>query len=314
MQSEQKQDTEYSVRSTYIVLFFIAAIWGTNLVMIKYLVHFFTPFALAAIRIPVAASILLPISVLRYGWLNLSREGWILTGAISMFSIFLHQLLLSSGLATTSGTHSALILGLNPLFTTVAASYYSQEPFTWNKGVGVLLGLGGVLVVVSSSTNSGTATLNGDVMVFISMLVYVAGSLFVKRSTQVAPALVVTTYSHILAGIGLLPVAYFSEPTWIREDIWQFWPIALLLTSGWICTGLGAFFWNHAIGKVGASIASLFLNILPVAGVFASALFLDEPLGWKQFAALVLVLAGVMLGTGAIALPGGQRACMETEK
>ena len=81
-----------------------------------------------------------------------------------------------------------------------------------------------------------------------------------------------------------------------------------------ICTGLGAYCWNFGINKVGASIASLFLNLIPLVGVFNFALFFGEPLGWKQLAALCLVLAGVMLGTGMVMLPGRQRLCTEAKE
>lgn len=314
MPEPHNPNSKVANRSVYLMLFFIVSLWGVNLVMIKYLVQFLSPFALAAVRIPLAALFLLPLAVMRHGWLNLSPKGWLLTGSIALFSIFLHQLTLSTGLLTTSGTHASLILGLNPLFTTILASYFTQEPFSWNKGLGVVLGLSGVLTIVTHSDNASIATLTGDVIMLVSMLCYVVGSLFVKRSTQIVPTLVVTAYSHTLAGFALLPVAYFSEPIWLIGDIWQIGPIACLFISGGICTGLGAYCWNIGINKVGASIASLFLNLIPLVGVFAFAVIFGEAIGWKQFAALGLVLAGVMLGTGVVVLPGTQHACTETEK
>lgn len=298
-------------RSIYLMLFLVVAIWGLNLVIIKYLVQYFSPFALAAIRIPIAASFLLPVAVKRYGWLNLNREGWLLTGGVALCSIFLHQLTLSTGLAATSGAHSSLILGLNPLFTTVLASCFAQEPLSWNKGLGVVLGLSGVLVVVTNTADAGAATLYGDIIMLFSMFAYVAGSLFVKRSAQVVPTIVVTAYSHAIAAVALLPVAYLTEPVWIKNDIWQFTPIALILLSAWVCTGFGAYCWNMAVSRVGASVASLFLNMIPIVGLLAFALILGETLIWTHFAALVLVLAGVTLGSGIISLPG--RACTEGE-
>lgn len=299
-------------RSVYLMLLFVVVLWGVNLVIIKYLVQYFTPFALAAVRIPIAVSFLLPVAVKRHGWMNLTPVGWRLTGCVALFSIFLHQLTLSTGLSITSGAHSALILGLNPLFTTILASHFAQEPFSISKGLGVILGLSGVLFVVTSSADAGTATLTGDIIMLFAMLSYVAGSLYVKRSAQVVPTIVVTAYSHVLAAIALLPVALFTEPVWAKGDIWQPWPIAFLLTSGWLCTGLGAYCWNTGINKVGASISSLFLNLIPIVGLLAFSLFLGEPLGLIHFTALALVLAGVSLGTGLISLQS--RPCIEHEK
>lgn len=48
---------------------------------------------------------------------------------------------------------------------------------------------------------------------------------------------------------------------------------------------------------------SLFLNGVPIFGMFTSALVLGEALGWQHYAALALVVLGVSLGTGAMPLP-----------
>jgi drug/metabolite transporter (DMT)-like permease len=46
---------------------------------------------------------------------------------------------------------------------------------------------------------------------------------------------------------------------------------------------------------------------MPVFGVFAAALFLGEQLNWTHFAALLLVITGVSLGTGLIGSKGSSR-------
>ena len=81
-------------------------------------------------------------------------------------------------------------------------------------------------------------------------------------------------------------------------------PVAVLLFSSLVNTALGALWWNMGIQRIGAATASLFLNGTPMTGVFAAAIFLGEELYWTHYAALLLVILGVSLGTGVI---GGQR-------
>jgi len=71
-----------------------------------------------------------------------------------------------------------------------------------------------------------------------------------------------------------------------------------VLFSSFVCTALGAVWWNTGIQRVGASTASVFQNGIPIFGVFAAALFLGETINWNHVAALALVLAGVSLATG----------------
>jgi drug/metabolite transporter (DMT)-like permease len=285
--------------SAYGMLLIVACLWGTNVVMIKYLTRFFDPTALAALRLCAATLVLVPAVFLKYGWVRLSRQAWSYIAGVGIFTIFLHQIGLSWGLKETSSTHGVLILALNPLFTIMAAARFADEPFTSTKLVGITLGLSGVLLIVGQNGNT-ASTLQGDLYMFAAMLVYVIGSLFVKKSTATVPPLIVTAYSHIVGALGLLLLALLTTPVWIHTPVLMPVPVGVFLTSALLATGLGALLWNTSIQRVGASTASLFLNVNPIIGIIASALFLHEALYWQHFAALALVLGGVGLGTGLL--------------
>ncbi|MDF2568426.1 MAG: carboxylate/amino acid/amine transporter [Sporomusa sp.] len=286
-----------------ITLMMIAVVflWGVNVVMIKYLTNYYPPLALAGIRMVLAAVFLLPAIFYPDGWKPVPKAAWGPICGVALFNIFLHQITLSWGINATSATHASLILALNPLFTTLAASRAVNEPLNWNKAAGVVLGLSGVLFIVTNKTDAGQATLIGDGVMAAAMLVYVAGSLCVKKGAQYTRPIIITVYSHLIAAPFLVVLGLIVNPVWVYEGAFQFWPIALLLFSSWFSTALGAVLWNTGIHRIGASTASLFLNGQPVVGLFASAIFLNEILIWQHYIALILVLMGVSLGTGAIA-------------
>ncbi len=289
-------------RRIYLLLILVVILWGVNVVSIKYLTQFFPPLALAPIRLLLASSLLLPLAWRQHGYKKLSSKEWIPIVGVSMFCIFLHQIALTTGLTATSGIHGVLILGLNPLFTTMFASLLLKEKFTWAKGIAILFGFSGLLLVVSGSSQSG-ATLIGDGIMFIATITFVIGSLLVKKATLFVPPLIVTAYSHSLAAIGLLILGLFVNPIWNYPSAYDFWPIAVLLFSSFFSTALGALWWNTAIQQVGASTSSLFQNGSPIIGVLASAIFLGEQLYWYHFVALLLVILGVSLGTVVIRIP-----------
>lgn len=289
-------------RHVFFLLILVVILWGLNVVAIKYLTSFFPPLALAPIRLCLASALLLPLVLKKHGYKKLSRKEWLPIIGVATFCIFLHQIALNIGLTATSGMHAVLILGLNPLFTTTSAGYLLKEEFTWAKGIAILLGFGGLLLVVSGKSQGG-ATLFGDGIVLIATITFVIGSLFVKKATVSVSPLVVTAYSHTLASIGLLILGLSVNPEWSYPGSFGFWPIIVLLSSSFLSTALGALWWNTAIQKVGASTASLFQNASPIVGVLASAFFLGEQLNWYHFVALFLVLLGVSLGTGVINIP-----------
>lgn len=286
-----------------ITLMMVAVVflWGINVVMIKALTNYYPPLALAGIRMVLAAVFLLPAIFYPDGWKPVPRTAWGPICGVALFNIFLHQIALSIGINATSATHASLILAVNPLFTTLAASWAVNEPLTWNKAAGIFLGLSGVLFIVTNKTDTGQATLLGDGFMLTAMLVYVAGSLCVKKGAQYTRPLIITAYSHLIAAPFLVILGLIVNPVWVYEGAFQPGPIAILLFSSWFSTALGAVLWNTGIHHIGASTASLFLNGQPVIGLFASALFLNEQLVWQHYLALVLVLMGVSLGTGALA-------------
>ena len=281
------------------MLLSVAMLWGGNVVMVKYLTSFFPPLALAPIRLTLATALLLPLVLNRYGRQLPPRETWLPILGVASCSIFFHQLSMSIGTTLTSGTHAVLILGLNPLFTVVLASLLVKETLTWSKAAGVLLGFGGAALLAVNG-QQGTATVTGDLWMAFSMITYVLGSLFVKRATASVSPLVVTAYSHLLGSIGLVLLGFAANERWYYDGAAQPWPLAVMLFSSFVCTALGAIWWNTGIRQVGASVASLFLNGIPVFGVFASAIFLNEDIRFHHLAALLLVTLGVSLGTGGM--------------
>lgn len=283
----------------FLLLLLVVTLWGINVVMIKYLTMFFPPLALAPIRLTLATCLLFPLVIYKYGYHRLPREAWLLVAGVAAFQIFFHQITLSWGVAATSGTHAALILGLSPLFVTALASRLVGEPFTWAKVLGILLGFGGVMLVVGGNAR-GTATLTGDVVMFASMLAFVFGTLFVKKVTALVPPLVVTAYGMLLGSVGLTVLGIFVNPVWHYAGAFEAAPVGVLLFSSLINTALGGLWWNIGIQKVGASTTTLFQNGIPVVGVFTSSLWLGEALHWQHLAALALVLVGVSLGTGVV--------------
>lgn len=295
----EKPSKDYSV---LILLSMVALLWGVNSVSIKYLTHFFPPLGLAPIRLTLASAFLLPVVLYQYGYQKVPAKAWLPIGGIAVFCIFLHQIALTVGIGATSGIHAVLILGLNPLFTVLFSVAFLKESFTLLKGLGILCGFGGLLLVVAGQIQPG-ASLLGDGIMLIATLTFVIGSLFVKQATQYVSPLVVTAYSHGLAAAGLVILGLFTNPVWMYPGSMGFWPIAVLLFSSFMSTAVGALLWNMSIQKVGASTASLFQNATPIIGIFASAIFLGEELYWRHFYALLLVLTGVSLGTGMLSIP-----------
>ncbi|MFC4766101.1 DMT family transporter [Effusibacillus consociatus] len=290
-------------RSVKALLWTVAVIWGLNVVMIKFLVGYFPPTTLAAVRIGAATLLLLGILAWQAGFQKISVKSWAYTIVAGVSSIFVHQSTLGMGLQTANASTGSLILGLNPLVTGVLAYFLFREPMTWNRILGVIMGFCGVITVVMGDsilkgTVDGLQFGEGEMLVVAAMLTYVFGGLLVKKAAETVPVLVITAYMHAVGTLCLAAASFFEIESlggvvWPTD--WFTW--AVLLFSGWVATALCGIWWNNGILKIGAGRTAMFLNGMPAASLVFAVLLLGERLTWIHAIGFVTVFLGICLGT-----------------
>ncbi|WP_028552235.1 DMT family transporter [Paenibacillus sp. UNC451MF] len=288
-------------RWIYVVLAFVVISWGLNIVMVKFLTETSPPFLVAAVRMPLAGLALLPFAIRKYGWYKPSPKQWLLLGLIGLTSIFIHQLFLASGVATTTATNASLILGLNPLTTALLAAIFVGEKMNLRLLFGILAGFSGVVIVVLSSAADASIEVSGwgDLIMVLSMLGYVVGGLLIKTiaATNI-PTLVTTAYSTLIGGV-LLNIGAFVKygPTAYQEVHFSGMGWAVMLLSAWVASSLGTLGWNHGIKLLGANKTAMFINGMPFASMIGAVLFLGERIQWIHMLAFVLTTVGIVIGT-----------------
>ncbi|MED1790216.1 MULTISPECIES: DMT family transporter [Brevibacillus] len=283
----------------YVILTSVVCFWGLNVVMVKYL-SFFPPVVIAAIRMLIAAIVLTPILfVKKKEKCKLSVKQWLFIVAIGSTSIALHQILLAWGLQHSTAGSSSLILALNPLATTLLAALLLGEKLSIRKGMGILLGFTGVIIAVTSKGDGHISFGLGEIIIFGSMLMYVAGGLFVRGAKSTGlPVWELTAYSQWIGAIILAVLSIGIYPTSIFQEMntsWFTWFV--IFCSGGISSGLGSLGWNYGIQKIGASQTSIFLNGMPIASLLFAAWLINEPLTYLAIVALLCTIAGVYLGS-----------------
>ncbi|MGM0715106.1 DMT family transporter [Brevibacillus parabrevis] len=284
------------------LLFFMLAgvviLWGLNVVMVKYLTSF-PPLYVAAIRMTVAGICLAPIIYKYRTSLRLKKTDWLLIAGVGASSIALHQITLAAGVQTTTAGNASLILGLNPLATALLAMLFLGEHMSWQKGLGIGVGFAGVLIVVISQHGGIHMNGWGDAVMFFSMLMYVTGGLLIRKLVvRGVPVLLITTLSQMFGIAFLWATALTLQPAsyYLSLEVSAFQWLVIFI-SGALSTALGSVGWNYGIRQLGASRTALFLNGMPMASLFFAALFLGEQLKLVHMLALLMIVAGVYLGS-----------------
>lgn len=284
----------------YIMLVFVMFAWGANLPILKYLVTVVPPVTLTAFRVLTAGLVVLAIlwqmKLLR---MPTKREWkYVLIGALT--NVVLHHYFLNIGLSITSGTHGGLILGTGPMLTAISGAIilkYFPSRFQW---LGLVLGLAGVsvsILVGGSETNGANI---GDFFVFLAIIAQVLSYMVVSKAAKTLDPRLLTAYMMLVGSVVLIVISLVQEPGGVTAFTGTtpfFW--SLFLASAIISTAIGHLIYNYAVGKAGPTKSAIFMNLNPLFSLILTAIFLGEILTVRHILGLFLIIAGVLLGSGA---------------
>ena len=284
-----------------LALIFVMFTWGINVSALKYLVTYFDPITMTALRI-MSAAVLVFIILFFLKKLRLPRNRewlYIVGGAVT--NVVLHHYFLADGLSKTSAANGGLILGLGPLLTAVLAVFILKEKFTVVRGMGFLFGgIGVSIVVLAGSGTLGDISI-GDIEVFLSITSQAFSFMLIKKASKTMDARLLTGYMLLVGSVILLVIALIKEPGGFADfskgtpTVW-----AVFLFSALIATAVGHMVYNSGIQKIGASRASIFLNFNTFFALIGASIFLKESIYPAHFIGLIFIVAGVLFGSGTL--------------
>lgn len=274
-------------------------IWGLNLPLLKYLLLYIDPVTMTAFRL-LLAGVTVFIILFTFKLVRLpTKNEWkfIILGAL--LNVVLHHYFLNMGLFRTSGTNAGLILGTGPVLTAIFVSLILRNYPSKVQWVGFVLGLIGVgSVVLAGGGVAGLAI--GDIFIFIAILAQVLSFLVISKAATTLDPRLMTAYMMVIGSLILIAIAGIQEPGEIRafaEVPRIFW--LGFAASGIIGTAVGHMLYNYSVGKVGPSKAAIFINFNTIFSLMGSALFLGEIITGRHIIGLFVIIAGVILGSGA---------------
>ncbi|WNB92374.1 DMT family transporter [Bacillus sp. NEB1478] len=285
---------------TYIILVLVMIAWGLNVIATKILVTNFLPLTITGIRVLTAGlSVLLLLAIIKKVR-KLSRKEFFYVFLASLFNVVAHHYFLSIGLSETTATHGGLIMGMSPILTTILAILFLGTPLTLLRSLGLILGFtGAAIIVLQGSALNGISF--GDAYIFLCALAQAISFIMIKRVSHTLDPRLMTGYMLVIGSLFLIVISFFEEPGGYAElaaatpSIWL-----IFLGSAVIATAMGHMMYNDAMGKIGAAEASIFINLNPFFALVGAALFLNETIRFNHVLGFLLIISGVLLGSGAI--------------
>ncbi|WP_026689658.1 DMT family transporter [Alteribacter aurantiacus] len=285
---------------TYLLLTLVMVIWGLNVVAVKYLVEYISPIAMQGGRIFVAGIAAMTTLYLLKELRKLTLKEVAVITLIAVFGQLSHHALLAVGLVETTASNASLILGLIPITTALLAVIFLKDRLTILRLLGIGIGFTGVALVVMQN-GEGMGISRGDLFVFISMICQAISFILIKIVSATVSSKQLTAVMLLNGSMMLFATSFIIEPQGFSTYSNQT-PIVWIVffSSAIFATGLGHILYNAAIQKIGAGQTAIFNNLVPFFALIGSYLFLGERIYGYQIAGFLLIVCGVLLGTGFV--------------
>ena len=302
------------VRGYVPLLLIVGGIWGASYLFIKVAVREIEPTAMMDLRLLLAAAVLLPILAVRLGLKGSVQEirstgtGAFILGVTNMAFPFV---LIAWGEKHIDSGVAAIANATVPIFVAILAIRFNpSEQVRGVRLAGVVLGLVGVGILTGLHPQGGWWGVAGTLAVVVASLSYASANLFTQHRFPRTSPLVITTASTLTASLVLLPFALLQLP-----DAMPSWKaLASVAALGLAGTALALLFFYAMLARYGASRASLVTYLLPPFALFYGLVFLDERMTLNAVLGLLLILAGVALGSGVFQLARSRSAATATPR
>ncbi len=288
--------TENRPLSHYLYLLFLSSVWGCSFLFLKIIAPTVPPMTIAASRISIGAVIILIYLLMIGGKLPTHKSIWIKGTIIGLTGTGIPFTLISWAMLYINSGTGAICMSVIPLMVFVMAHFvHPDEKMSWKGLIGIISGILGILVLfydslsVSGSDNMVIYALSG---MLLASLGYAMANIMVKKYVKTDPistSFVMLTTSALL----IWPLAFIYEaPLSVDYGNIEIWSIVYL---GVLPTGITTMVAVIATQKAGSTFVSYNTYLIPVVGVLAGYIFLDEALKQATLLSIFFIAIGIFV-------------------
>jgi drug/metabolite transporter (DMT)-like permease len=289
------------------VLLLLGAVWGTSFLFIKLGVAEMPPETLVALRISIAAVILVVVLYGRGQRLPASRSMWRDFFVIGTIGLIIPYALITWAEQTIPSGMAAILNATTPLFAVLLTYVWTrEEQLSGWKLIGVALGFVGVVVAVGlADFNPSNTNIVAELAVLAAAACYGFSGIYARRAFRGVPALVPATGQMVAGAIIAVPLALILRGVPALPSATAIGAVLALAVFG---TAVAYILLYWLIERLGASRSSMVTYLLPPFALVYGAIFLHEQIGLNALLGLGLVVVGILLANGVLRLPALRRS------
>ena len=282
---------------TILIAPLFVVVWATGFVVARLVTPHADPITFLCLRFGGVLPVLLPAAlILRARWPD-ARQGWRdgIVAGILLHGFYLCGIFWAVSHGLPAGI-SALIAGLQPVFTAALSRPLLGERVSGRRWLGILTGFLGVLLVIAPRLAGGPGGFGVAVVLvsLVSTLSATLGSVWQKRTAAEVDLRANAVLQHVGAILVAAPLASLTETGRI-DPVPEFW---IGLAWGVFVLSIGGVGLLLVLLRGGAvaGVAALLYLVPPVTAVMSFVLF-GETLSPVQIVGMAVAAVGVALAS-----------------
>lgn len=278
----------------HLIAVLTVCIWGSTFIATKTLINQgLTPVEIFTYRFSLAYLCLLAFCHQKLMANTWRDEGLFLLAGLTGGSLYFISE--NSALEITMASNVSLIVCTTPVLTVLLSSFFFKEKLRKGFIAGSLVALSGVALVVFNGSVFLKLNPLGDCLTLLAALSWAFYSLILRQMGNKYSTLFITRKVFFYGLITMILYLPFAPSSFHLERLCYPLVYGNLLFLGIVASMLCYLSWNACVRIIGASRASNYLYINPLVAVWASHLFLSEPITPTALLGAGLIIGGVYI-------------------
>ncbi len=270
--------------------------WGYSFVSTKILLQDLPPISIAFFRQLIAAGALFIILFCKKLFVRMALKDVLLVFASAFFGIVIYFLFENIGLKYTTASNASIIVAAVPIFTLITESLFYKYKITARIISCVILSIAGVfLVIFEKGLDFSSGYTLGNLLMIGAMVTWVIYTIICKSLTGRYNGIVITAYQMMAASVLYIPLIIPEINQWKGLSAYS---MVNLLYLSLMCSALAYYLYNVAVKGLGATVSSMFLNLIPVVSILGGVLVLNEIVSFIQIGGMLLIMLSLIFVRG----------------
>lgn len=283
-------------RQNWLLILTLSLLWGGSFLFVEVALSGLPPLVIVWLRVTLAAGVLgMVLWVAKMPFPPRRTFGALLVMGLLNNAVPFSLFAVAQGQIT--GALAAVLNATTPLFTLVVAHVATRDDrMTLNKVFGLLLGVAGVIVMMSGATLQGDTT--AKAMCLVAALSYACAAVWGRRFRQSGLAPLTTAFGQVAgSSVLMLPVMIWLHPIvhWPGTNV-----AGAIVGISVLSTALAYLIYFRLLEKVGATKLSIVTFLIPVSAAVLGAVFLGERLEPQHWAGFTLIALGLLAIDGRV--------------